>query len=89
MIERCRRLAGQTSDPLTQTRLLELAADARPYESGVGEVTTGSVIRPLPSHLSHRAELQIISPEGESTIKSSTCYKLCALNGWGNMLWTG
>jgi hypothetical protein len=27
MIERCRRLAGQTSDPLTQTGLLELAAE--------------------------------------------------------------
>jgi hypothetical protein len=27
MIERCRRLATQTSDPLTQTGLLELAAE--------------------------------------------------------------
>jgi hypothetical protein len=27
MIERCRRLARQTSDPLTQTGLLELAAE--------------------------------------------------------------
>jgi hypothetical protein len=27
MIERCRRLARQTSDPLTKTGLLELAAE--------------------------------------------------------------
>jgi hypothetical protein len=27
MIERCRRLAGQTSDPSTQTGLLELATE--------------------------------------------------------------
>jgi hypothetical protein len=27
MIERCRRLARQTTDPLTQTGLLELAAE--------------------------------------------------------------
>jgi hypothetical protein len=57
MIERCRRLARQTSDPLTQAGLLELAAEyeARTKLASNPSPQLGSVIHPLPSHLSHRA----------------------------------